>query len=258
MKTVILCGGKGIRIRDLSQELPKPLIPIGDLPILCHIMNIYSRNGLNDFVLCLGYKSWKIKEYFLNYKYQTGDFSLTLGEDKPPRLHNDDRSLRWNITFAETGIESMTGSRLKRVERYAGRETFMLTYGDGVGDIDIRKLLEFHQAHGKLVTVTSVRPTSRFGELEADADGKVVSFHEKTQTSKGLINGGFFVCNPGVFEYISEDPTCMFETEPLQQLAREDELMTYVHTGFWQPMDTTREYLLLNRLWRKGDAPWTQ
>ncbi len=255
MKVVILCGGKGMRIRDLTEEMPKPMIPIGQFPIIHHIMSIYSRYRFNEFVLCLGYKGWKLKEYFLNYRFETTDITIDLSDSKSVKFRSTKNVPRWKVTLAETGLEAMTGCRIKRIQKYIGNNTFMLTYGDGVSDINIKKLVNFHHSHGKLATVTSVRPTSRFGELVVK--GNVVSdFQEKPQTSAGLINGGFFVCEPGVFDYVSEEETCTWETEPLKQLARDGQLMTYIHKGFWMPMDTTREYILLNQLWNKGEAPW--
>jgi glucose-1-phosphate cytidylyltransferase len=255
MKVVILCGGKGIRIRDLSEDLPKPMIPIGKYPIVQHIMSIYSRYGHNDFILCLGYKSWKFKEYFLNYRAATSDITIDLADSGSLELHDIEQTPSWKITLAETGLNAMTGCRIKRIQKYVGDETFMLTYGDGVSDIDIGKLVEFHKSHGKAVTVTSVRPASRFGELVVDG-GQVTEFQEKPQTSAGLINGGFFVCEPEVFDYALDDESCSWEEEPLRRLAREGKMMTYVHEGFWMPMDTTREHILLNQMWKRDEAPW--
>jgi glucose-1-phosphate cytidylyltransferase len=255
MKVVILCGGKGIRIRDLTEDLPKPMIPIGKYPIIHHIMSIYSRYGYNEFVLCLGYKSWKFKEYFLNYHCETSDITIDLAKKNAVTVHNADDEVQWKITLAETGLEAMTGCRINRIHKYVGDNTFMLTYGDGVSDIDIGKLLEFHRSHGKAATVTSVRPASRFGELVVE-NNAVKDFQEKPQTSAGLINGGFFVCEPAVFNYLSDDESCCWETDPLRNLACDGELMTYTHEGFWMPMDTTREHILLNNLWNRGAAPW--
>lgn len=255
MKTVILCGGKGIRIRDLNTELPKPMIPIGNYPIVHHIMDIYSRYGFNEFVLCLGYKSWKFKEYFLNIKQKMSDLTITLNSNEPPQFHGEDKIPDWKITLAETGINSMTGYRILAIREYIGQNTFMLTYGDGVSDIDLQKLLSYHRSHGKLATVTSVHPRSRFGELVVH-NQCVTDFQEKPQTSHGLINGGFFVCEPGVFDYIQDDTSCSWEKEPLINLARDGQLMTYIHEGFWMPMDTTREFNILNELWEGKKSPW--
>lgn len=254
MKVVILCGGKGIRIRDLSEDLPKPMIPIGNYPIVHHIMTIYSRYGFNDFVLCLGYKSWKFKEYFLNFRYETSDITIDLA-DPAPVVENSGNVPPWKITLAQTGLNAMTGCRIKNIQKYVGNNPFMLTYGDGVSDIDISRLVAFHKSHGKLATLTSVHPTSRFGELVVEND-QVFDFQEKPQTTEGLINGGFFVCEPEVFDYVSEKENCTFEQDPLKRLANDGQLMTYRHAGFWLPMDTTREYILLNNLWDRGEAPW--
>jgi glucose-1-phosphate cytidylyltransferase len=232
------------------------MIPIGGQPIVRHIMDIYSAHGLTDFVLCLGYKGWKFKEYFLNFVAENRDIEINLAREDAVRYLGESAIPRWRITLAETGLEAMTGCRVKRAQRYVGHERFMLTYGDGVGDVDIQALVRFHESHGKLATVTSVRPPSRFGELVLDGQA-VVAFEEKPQTSKGRINGGFFVCEPGVFDYVSDDESCSFEREPLQRLAKDGQLMTYEHDGFWMPMDTAREYELLNALWRQGEAPWS-
>ena len=255
MKVVILCGGQGIRIRDLSENLPKPMIPIGRYPIVHHIMQTYSRYGFHEFILCLGYKSWKFKEFFLNYRLETSDITIDLNDSGSVEVHDVRDIPPWKVTLAETGLKAMTGCRISRIRKHVGDEAFMLTYGDGVSDIDIGRLVEFHRSHGKLATVTSVRPTSRFGELVVE-DNSVLDFQEKPQTSAGLINGGFFVCEPGVFDYISDNEACKWETDPLKSLALDGQLMTYVHDGFWMPMDTTREYILLNDMWAKGDAPW--
>lgn len=255
MKVVILCGGKGTRIRDVSEILPKPMIPIGEKPIVEHIMEIYGEYGFNDFVLCLGYKGWKLKEYFLNYRYQTFDFTVDLAESDPITFLGEDNPNPWKVTLAETGLETGTGARIKKIKKYLKGQPFMLTYGDGVGNIDIKELLKFHKSHGKLATITSVRPPSRFGKMVIE-DGTVVDFQEKPQAGAGLINGGFFVFEPGVFDYIPDDDSCFLEREPLQELARDRELMTYVHDGFWMPMDTLREYNLLNEMWDKGNPPW--
>jgi glucose-1-phosphate cytidylyltransferase len=255
MKVVILCGGKGTRIRDVSDEIPKPMIPIGEYPIVHHIMHIYSSHNYNEFVLCLGHKGWKIKEYFLNYRAQINDFMIDFGDKGKIEYFNENEVSRWRVFLAETGLESMTGSRIKQVQKYIGDESFMLTYGDGVGDVDITELVKFHKSHGKLITITAVSPPSRFGTLVVD--GKTVrSFEEKTQTAGGLINGGFFVCEPEVFDYLSDDETCTFEQSPLHNLAKDGQMMAYFHKGFWMPMDTSREYLLLNDMWNRGMVPW--
>lgn len=255
MKVVILCGGKGTRIREVSEVLPKPMIPIGQKPIIEHIMEIYARHGFTEFVLCLGYKGWKIKEYFLNYRNQVSDVAVDLGKAGKVEHWYGDGLPQWKIILAETGLDAMTGARVARIRKYVQGETFMLTYGDGVGNVDIRALLNFHRSHGRLATVTSVRPPSRFGEMVIE-NGVVVDFQEKPQTGGGLINGGFFVCEPGIFDYLSTEDDCILEGEPLQRLARDRQLMTYVHEGFWMPMDTAREYKLLNDLWKRGNPLW--
>lgn len=256
MKVVILCGGKGTRIRDVSSELPKPMIPIGEYPILKHVMDIYGRYNFNEFVLCLGYKGWEIKEYFLNYRVETADVALDFTDSGKVQYVDKNEFPPWKIIMARTGLEAMTGCRVKRIQKYIGNETFMLTYGDGVGNIDVQALVEFHKSHGKLATITSVRPPSRFGELVVNNDNVVTSFEEKPQSIGGLINGGFFVCEPGLFDYVTDDESCVFEREPLQNLAGDGQLMAYPHEGFWMPMDTSREYLMLNKMWNEGNAPW--
>lgn len=255
MKVVILCGGLGTRLREETEYRPKPMIEIGGRPVLWHIMKMYARHGFADFVLCLGYKGQVIREYFLDYHAMNADFTIRLGVKPKLTYHNRDGIENWGVTLAETGAETMTGARLARVAKYARGGTFMLTYGDGVADVNIRDLVKFHRSHGKLVTVTGVRPPSRFGEMDIK-DNRVLSFNEKPQVSQGLINGGFFVMEPGFLRYLSDDPGCVLEQEPLQRCAQDGQLMIYRHEGFWQPMDTFREYELLNRLWSAGQAPW--
>ncbi len=256
IKTVILCGGMGTRIRDANEQIPKPLLPVGGRPIIWHIMKGYAEHGFKDFVLCLGYKSWLFKEFFLNYQAMSSDLVVDL--DKPGtveyvrRRHED-----WRITLTDTGESAMTGGRVAAVRTYLqGAEHFMLTYGDGVADVDLQELLAFHKSHGRIATVTAVRPPARFGEL-AVVDRRVTEFNEKPQVSEGFINGGFFVFDAQRFwDYLPNDPTTVLEAEPLQRLARAGELMVFEHTGFWQPMDTLREYNLLNEMWASGRAPW--
>jgi glucose-1-phosphate cytidylyltransferase len=255
MKTVIVCGGKGTRIRDVSAELPKPMLEIGNRPVLWHIMKTYAHYGFEDFVLCLGFKGWLIKEFFLNYQAMTSDLTIQLGRVQDVELHDRHPEANWRIILAETGLESMTGYRVRQVSKYLEEQPFMFTYGDGVADIDIAELIKFHQNHGKLATMTGVHPPSRFGEIQAKGD-QVLTFAEKPQAREGLINGGFCVFEPGVLEYVPDDPTCVFEQAPLRRLAAAGELMVYRHEGFWQPMDTAREYELLNGLWNAGRAPW--
>ncbi|NOX21537.1 MAG: glucose-1-phosphate cytidylyltransferase [Actinobacteria bacterium] len=258
MKTIILCGGKGTRIRDVAANAPKPMIRIGGVPILQHIMSIYGDQGHKDFVLALGYRSWEIKEYFLNFEVATHDLEIRMGDGQRSVSKANGSTPNWRITLAETGLESQTGYRILKVRQYLQGERFMLTYGDGVGDVDLAALLEFHIASGRLATVTAVHPPARFGVLAIDDDGIVSKFAEKPQTSKGRINGGFFVCEPGVLDYIDDDPMCSFEQGPLMRLAADGQLAAFRHDGFWMPMDTYREYVLLNDLWDSGNAPWLQ
>ena len=255
MTAIILCGGKGTRIREETEYRPKPMLYIGNRPILWHIMKLYFHFGVSDFVLCLGYKGHVIKEFFVNYEMLTNDFTVQLGTKRKLRYLKNHDEEGWKVTLVDTGEDTMTGGRVKRVEPCIHDDSFMLTYGDGVGDIDIRKLLAFHKSHGKLATMTGVRPPSRFGEMIMQGN-QVVEFNEKPQATGGLINGGFFVFNRKVFRYFSGDDSQMLEREPMQQLARDGQLMVYRHQGFWQPMDTLREYQMLNELWEKGQAHW--
>lgn len=255
MKVVILCGGEGSRLKEETEFRPKPLVEIGGRPILWHIMKTYSHYGFNEFILCLGYKGYMIKDFFLNYELRTKDFTITLGKSKDVIFHNGSQEENWRVTLAETGSVAMTGARVKRVKKYIDSKTFMLTYGDGVADIDIGQVMNFHLRHGKIGTVTGVRPPSRFGEMVTN-ERKVEKFTEKPQTSTGLINGGFFVLDYRVFDYLSDDEGLSFEGEPLQNLARDSELMVYQHDGFWQPMDTYREMRMLDRMWAQGRAQW--
>ena len=256
MKTVILCGGYGTRIRDVANGLPKPMVPIGERPILWHIMQSYAAAGHRDFVLCLGYKGEVIKDYFLNYQARTSDFTITLGEHRSIEYHSAHAESGWRVTLVDTGLDAMTGARVKRVQRYVDGEDFMLTYGDGLSDIDLEDLQAFHRRHGKLVTVTGVRPPGRYGELECDGAGRVKEFNEKPQATGGLISGGFFVCSPGLFDYLDDKENLVLEEEPMRRLVSDDQLMVYRHGGFWQCMDTYRDYSLLEELWRSGRSPW--
>ena len=259
MKTVILCGGAGTRIRDVTENLPKPMITVGAYPILWHIMKYYSCWGHSQFVLCLGYKGQVIKEFFLNYEAFTRDFTLKLGSTgtRKPSYHTLHDESDWEVTLSDTGLAAMTGARVKRIKKYvADEENFLLTYGDGVGDIDIDKLISFHRAHGKILTVTGVRPPGRFGELGCTADGIVEEFNEKPQTTGGLISGGFFVCNRRIFDYLDDSEQLVFEQQPMKQLVRDRQMAVFKHDGFWQPMDTFREYSLLNDMYGSGNAPW--
>lgn len=259
MKTVILCGGFGTRIRDVADDIPKPLIPVGGLPIVWHIMKYYSHYDYKDFVLCTGYKSGSIKNFFLNYETSTRDFTITMGSGKKSSIeyHTDSEEHDWTVTLADTGLNAMTGARVKRIKKYiADDEHFMLTYGDGVGDVDIKKLVEFHKSHGKVLTVTGVRPPGRFGELSIGDNKQVESFNEKPQAGGGLINGGYFVCRKEIFNYLNDDESLVFEKSPIESVVADGELMVFEHDGFWQPMDTYRDYSLLNSLVENGKAPW--
>jgi glucose-1-phosphate cytidylyltransferase len=259
MKTVILCGGYGTRIRDVADDIPKPMIPIGGLPILWHIMKYYASFNYKNFILCLGYKSQIIKDFFLNYKASVADFTISLDGHKPIIYHNDSPEADWSVTLAETGLNAMTGARVRKVKKYIGNDaTFMLTYGDGVGDIDLDGLVKFHKSHGKIITVTGVQPPGRFGELEIDQNRMVRGFNEKPQTSGGFINGGFFICNHEIFDYLEDRENLVFEKEPVMNLVKDGQMMVFQHDGFWQPMDTSREYQLLNELYQKGRAPWVR
>ncbi|MBI4491379.1 MAG: glucose-1-phosphate cytidylyltransferase [Chloroflexi bacterium] len=253
-KVVILCGGLGTRLREETEFRPKPLVEIGSRPILWHIMKLYGHHGFRDFVLCLGYRGNMIKDYFLNYEAMSNDFTIALGRRSEITYHGAHQEQNFRVTLADTGPATMTGGRIKRIERYVDDETFMVTYGDGVADLDIGALVDFHHAHGRLATVTTVRPVSRFGILEVQEDGEVRSFAEKPR-GDGWINAGFFVFQRQVFEYLDGEE-CVLEREPLERLAREGQLMAFRHPGFFYAMDTYREYNALNELWARGEAPW--
>ena len=254
MKVIILCGGQGTRLREETEYHPKPLVEIGGKPILWHIMKNYANYGFKEFVLCLGYKGNMIKEYFLNYEMLNNDFTIELGS-KNIQIHNHHAEQDWQITLAQTGETAMTGARIKRVEKYVDDDIFMLTYGDGISNINISKLVEFHKLHGKIGTVTGVTPTSKFGELSIEGD-KVIKFNEKPQLNDGIINGGFFVFNKELFNYISDEDSCILESDPLEKLSQDGELMIYNHNGFWHCMDTYRDFLHLNEIWDSPNPPW--
>jgi glucose-1-phosphate cytidylyltransferase len=257
MKTVILCGGLGTRIRDAGEAWPKPMLPIGGKPILWHIMKGFAAQGHSEFILCLGYKAWVIKEYFLNYRAMTSDLTVSLGRPGGVRFESEGTEEDWVVTLAETGEGTMTGGRVASIRRYVeGDEPFFLTYGDGVADVDLGRLVEQHRSCGKAATVTAVRPPGRFGEMRIVGDA-VTEFNEKPQTSEGFINGGFFVLDGRrVWDYLGNDPDTIFERGPLQALTRDRQLGVHRHEGFWQAMDTLREFTLLNDLWATGRAPW--
>lgn len=256
MKVVILCGGKGTRLREETEYRPKPMVPIGNRPILWHIMKIYAAHGHKDFILCLGYKGEVIKDWFRNLQWMTSDVRLTLGESAEPHFYGESEEQGWNITLADTGEESMTGGRLKRIEKYLGDDKeFLFTYGDGVGAIDVNASIAFHREQNRVLTLTGVRPPGRWGEINV-TNGLVTNFFEKPQASNGHINGGFFVAKRELFTYLNEDPMLIFEQGPLNSISKDGQLACYAHEGFWQPMDTYQEFMLLNRLWSEGKAEW--
>jgi glucose-1-phosphate cytidylyltransferase len=258
MKVVILCGGKGTRLREETEYRPKPMVPIGNRPILWHIMKIYASHGFKDFVLCLGYKGDMIKDFFRNYLWASGHVTLRLGRKADVKFHTHHDEEDWTVTLADTGEDTLTAGRIQRIKPFIGDDPeFFLTYGDGVGNIDIAKSLAFHRQHGKAATLTAVRPPGRFGEVEIAPTGQVMQFNEKPQATEGRINGGFFVCSRTVFDFLGEqcDPV-MFEEQPIRRMAKEGQLMAFPHDGFWQPMDTFSEFNFLNKLWSDGKAPW--
>lgn len=254
MKTIILCGGQGTRLREGTEYRPKPMVEIGGRPILWHIMKGYAQSGFTDFVLCLGYRGQMIKDYFLNYQANNNDFTVELGRESGIQYHGHHDEQSFRVTLADTGLSTMTGGRIKRASRYVDDDLFMMTYGDGVADIDISKLVAFHRSHGKAATVTTFRPMSRFGELEIGPDGKVEKFAEKPQSDLWA-SCGFFVLNRSVLDHIDGDD-CVFEQVPLQKLAADGQLVAYRHDGFFYAMDTFREFQYLNRLWDQDQAPW--
>jgi glucose-1-phosphate cytidylyltransferase len=258
MKTVILCGGKGTRLREETEYRPKPMVPIGNRPILWHIMQRYARYGHNEFVLCLGYKGDVIKDYFRNYRWNSHDVTVSLDRPQAPKFHAPDGAEDWTVSLVDTGLESLTAWRVRAVRSHVGKGSFFLTYGDGVGNIDLKELLAFHRKSGAVCTLTAVHPPGRFGEVRLGKNGRVESFNEKAQTETGYINGGFMVCEPEIFNYLPDDASIMLEEEPLRRLVSEGKLAAYRHNSFWQPMDTYQEFSLLNRLWDAGHAPWTE
>ncbi len=259
MQTVILCGGLGTRLREETEYRPKPMVNIGNRPILWHIMKIYAHQGFNNFILALGYKGEMIKNYFTHYELMNNDVTLELGKPEKLHIHHQHEECGWKITLADTGDKALKGSRLKKIEKYLTGDTFMMTYGDGVADIDINALTAFHKAHGKLVTMTAINPVARFGELKL-IDSQVISFTEKPKKDEkpgnNLINGGFFVMNRKVLEYLSADNNCDLEIGPLEKIAAQRQLMVYKHPGFWACMDTLRDMEYLNKLWVANKAEW--
>lgn len=253
MKVLLLAGGLGTRLAEETSLRPKPMVEIGGKPILWHIMKLYSYYGFNEFVVLLGYKGFYVKEYFANYFLHQSDVTIDIQKGSMDILNNT--SEPWRVTLLDTGINSMTGGRIKRAASFVGCERFMLTYGDGVSNIDLQKLLDFHRAHGKAITITSVQPEGRFGALHLEGT-KVTRFSEKPKGDGGWVNAGFFVCEPKVFDYITEGDETVFEQAPLRNLAADGELHTFQHTGFWKPMDTLRDRQVLERLWDDEAAPW--
>ncbi|MBC3797058.1 glucose-1-phosphate cytidylyltransferase [Acetobacterium tundrae] len=252
MKVVLLAGGLGTRISEESHLIPKPMIEIGEKPILWHIMKYYSSFGYNEFIICLGYKAYVIKEFFADYFLHTSDITFDLANNKMI-VHNN-YSEPWKVTLVDTGLNTMTGGRVKRIQEYIGNESFMLTYGDGLSDVDISALVNFHKSHGKIATMTAIQPEGRFGVLDIESNS-INSFREKNKEDSGWINGGFMVLNPEIFDIIEGD-TVVFEEEPLETMANHGELMAYKHSGFWQCMDTQRDKQKLEEFWNTGKAPW--
>jgi glucose-1-phosphate cytidylyltransferase len=253
MKVGILAGGMGSRLAEETSVKPKPMVEIGGRPILWHIMMHYAHYGFSDFVVALGYKGEVIKRYMVDYCSLNSDLVVNLGTGDV-ELQNGDQTCNWTVELVDTGVSTMTGGRIKRLAPYMGDETFMLTWGDGVSDLDLRKLLAFHHSHGKLATLTAVHPVARFGHIRVEGS-QVAEFSDRPQTREGWINGAFFVLEPGVFDYVDGDET-QWEREPLERLAKDGQLMAFRHDSFWQCMDTLRDKVLLEELWRRGDAPW--
>jgi len=254
MKVLLLAGGFGTRLSEETDIKPKPMVEIGGKPILWHIMKTYSQYGYNDFVILLGYKGYYIKEYFANYFLHQSDITIDMS-DGSMEIHNNS-SEPWKVTLLDTGLQSMTGARIKKAQTFVGEKPFMLTYGDGVANIDIEELVRFHKSHGKAMTMTSAQPDGRFGALSIDEKNQVMEFQEKPKGDGSWINAGYFVCEPKVFDYILEGETSIFEQEPLKNLAKDGEIFTYKHQGFWMPMDTLRDKMKLNELWNQNNAPW--
>jgi glucose-1-phosphate cytidylyltransferase len=253
MKVIILAGGLGTRLSEETVLKPKPMVEIGGMPILWHIMKIYSFYGYNDFIICLGYKGYVIKEYFANYFLHQSNITIDL--KKNTTTVHDNHAEPWSVSLVDTGLDTMTGGRIKRVQSYIGDEPFMLTYGDGVGNIDIKRLMEFHQANNKYCTVTAVQPSGRFGALNLTENDAVSSFEEKPGGDGAWINGGFFVCEPQVFDYIDND-SAIWERSPMENIAKDNQMSAFRHTGFWRPMDTLRDKLELEKAWEANEARW--
>ena len=257
MKVVILCGGKGTRLREETEYRPKPMVPIGGKPILWHIMKSYAHHGHKDFILCLGYKGDMIKEFFRDYLWNTCDVTVKLGQNSPMQFHDLHNEEDWTVTLADTGEDSMTAYRVKSIRRYIPKgESFLLTYGDGLSTIDINACIASHKASGKVCTISAVHPAGRFGSLRIGEDGGIHTFNEKPQLEDAYVNGGFMVCDHRIFDYLPDDPKVMLERKPMENLVRDHQLNAYQHDGFWQPMDTFQEMQYLNTLWSEGKAPW--
>ncbi len=255
MKVVILAGGFGTRISEESHLKPKPMIEIGDKPILWHIMKLYSHYGYNDFIICCGYKGYIIKEYFADYYLRCSDVTFDFTDDNKMIIHNN-AAEPWKVTLVDTGLNTQTGGRIKRIQKYIGNETFMLTYGDGVSNINISELVNYHYSLNKFATITSIQPGSRYGVLDLNENNLIEKFSEKSKEDGGWINAGFMVLEPEVFDYLSEDEDCIFERKPLEDLAKDKQLQAYKHHDFWQCMDTQRDKWKLEELWASGEAPW--
>jgi len=257
MKVVILCGGKGTRLREETEFRPKPMVPIGGRPILWHIMKTYAHFGHKEFILCLGYKGDMIREYFRNYLWNTCDTTLMLGRSPAVQFHNSHGEEDWKVHLADTGEGSMTAYRVRQIQRYIPRgESFLLTYGDGLSNIDINATIKAHQASGKICSISAVHPAGRFGALRIEENGSIHAFIEKPQFEDAYVNGGYMVCDPRVFDYLPDDPGMMFERKPMEDLVRDGQLHAFKHEGFWQPMDTYQESQHLNLLWAENKAPW--
>ena len=255
MQCVILCGGFGSRLREETEFRPKPMLPIGGRPILWHIMKGYERHGISDFLLVLGYRGETIKDYFLRYEAYNSDITVSLSDPCAVEVHRDHLREDWTVTLADTGEKTLKGGRLKRIEKYIEGDTFLLTYGDGVSDVDVGDVIRFHRSHGRIVTVTGVNPISHFGEMKLDGD-RVVRFSEKSSRRKEYVSGGYFVCNRRLLDYLTPDDDCDLEYGALERLASEGEMMVYRHDGFWACMDNLRDYEYLNGLWNSGSPPW--
>jgi glucose-1-phosphate cytidylyltransferase len=254
-KVVILAGGLGTRLKEETEYRPKPMVEIGNKPIIWHIMKIYQHYGFNDFIICLGYKGHIIKEFFLNYQSMINDFTIHLGTKSHIEYKSCNDDFNATVTLIDTGLNAMTGSRIKQIESYIDSDNFFLTYGDGVANVDIQKLYAYHLSHGKIGTMTGVHPPSRFGEFSVK-NNQIIDFNEKPEMKSDIINGGFFVLKTEFFKYLSSDESCILEREPLKNLSNDGELMLYKHDGFWQCMDTYRELLLLNDMWKDRKASW--